>query len=260
MELTIENKVNEKKTINRKSSELAAQIEAFDTFWEGPEDIEKGYKTLYQFYKVNYLDKMPSNKNVNTLVISCGPGYFVDMLNRHGYKNVLGIDSDAQKAGYGKKRGLNCIAERAFEFLQNNLLTGNKFDVIIAEQEINHLTKTEALDFLELCKMNLVKDGTLMVHCINGANPITGSEGLAQNFDHYFTFTEYSLKQALEHSNFKEIKVFPLNLYVFYNNPLNYVALILDKIFTLFFRAYFVLVGKSNKIFTKKIAAVCKNS
>lgn len=245
-------------TITRRSEELSAQIEAFDTFWEGPEDIEKGYKTLYQFYKVNYLKYMPQDRNVNTLVISCGPGYFVDMLNRNGYKNVLGIDSDKEKAGYGKKRGLNCLNERAFEFLESNLESGSKYDVIVCEQEINHLSKAELLDFLELCKANLVKGGTLIVHCINGANPIVGSESLAQNFDHYFTFTEYSLSQVLKYKKFEKIRVFPLNLYVFYSNPMNYAAMFIDKIFTLFFRIYFIMYGKSNKIFTKKIAAVCK--
>lgn len=243
----------------RKSEELAAQIEPFDTFWEGPEEVEKGYKTLYQFYKCNYLQYMPENKNANTLVISCGPGYFVYMLNQHGYKNVLGIDSDSVKAEYGKQKGLNCDAQRAFEFLNQNMSRKeNVYDIIIAEQEINHLTKEELLDFLQLCKDNLKKGGTLMVHCINGANPIVGSESLAQNFDHYFTFTEYSLKQALEASNFTDITVFPLNLYVFYTNPFNYVALIADKLYSLFFRLNFILYGKSNKLFTKKIAAVCK--
>jgi 2-polyprenyl-3-methyl-5-hydroxy-6-metoxy-1,4-benzoquinol methylase len=239
-----------------KSENLAAQIEPFDTFWEGPENVEKGYTTLYTFYKYNYLKYMPENKNVNTLVISCGPGYFVDMLNRNGYKNVLGIDSDPEKVKYAKEKNLSCIAERAFEFLQGNL-SKTKFNVIIAEQEINHLSKDELLEFFDLCKNNLVKGGTLMVHVINGANPIVGAESLAQNFDHQFTFTEYSLKQALEVSKFKNIKIFPLNLYVFYSNPFNYVALILDKILSALFRIGFILYGKSNKLFTKKIAAVC---
>ena len=239
-----------------KSENLAAQIEPFDTFWEGPENVEKGYTTLYTFYKYNYLKYMPENKDVNTLIISCGPGYFVDMLNRNGYKNVLGIDSDPEKVKYAKEKNLNCIAERAFEFLQSNL-SKTKFDVIVAEQEINHLSKAELLEFLDLCKNNLVKGGTLIVHVINGANPIVGAESLAQNFDHQFTFTEYSLKQALEHSDFKNITIFPLNLYVFYKNPFNYVALFLDKVLTFLFRIGFILYGKSNKLFTKKIAAVC---
>ncbi len=54
------------------------------------------------------------------------------------------------------------------------------------------------------------------------------------------------------------IKPFPLDLYVFYGNPLNYVALLLDRLYTLFFRLNFILVGKSAKIFTKKIAAVAR--
>jgi len=243
----------------RKSEDLAAQIEPFDTFWEGPEEVEKGYKTLNQFYKHNYLKYMPDNKNAKTLIISCGPGYFVYMLNQHGYKNVLGIDSDSVKTGYAKQKGLKCDSERAFEFLNQNLGTiENAYDVIIAEQEINHLTKEELLDFLKLCRDNLKEGGILMVHCINGANPIVGSESLAQNFDHYFTFTEYSLKQALEVTNFRDITIFPLNLYVFYSNPFNYVALIADKLYSLFFRLNFILYGKENKLFTKKIAAVCK--
>lgn len=242
----------------RRSEDLAAQIEAFDTFWEGPEDIEKGYRTLYTFYKHNYLKYLPPNKNVNSLVISCGPGYFVDMMNRHGYNNVLGIDSDPLKVKHGTDRGLNCKAARAFEFLYDNLKSGIKFDLIVTEQEINHLTKEELIDFLKLCKENLSDNGTLIVHVINGANPIVGSESLAQNFDHYFTFTEYSLKQVLEYAKFREIKIFPLNLYVFFSNPFNYVAMMVDKINTLFFRLNFILYGKSNKIFTKKIAAVCR--
>lgn len=239
-----------------KSENLVAQIEAFDTFWEGPENVEKGYTTLYTFYKYNYLKYMPNNKDVKTLIISCGPGYFVDMLNRNGYKNVLGIDSDPAKVKHAIDRKLNCKAERAFEFLQDNL-NKEKFNVIIAEQEINHLSKAELVEFLNLCKQNLTENGTLIVHVINGANPLVGSESLAQNFDHQFTFTEYSLQQALEHTRFRNIKIFPLNLYVFYSNPFNYVALIIDKILSVCFRIGFIMYGKSNKIFTKKIGAVC---
>lgn len=242
-----------------KSESLSAKIEPFDTFWEGPDEVEKGYKTLYKFYKQNYLQYMPPQKGVKTLVISCGPGYFVYMLNQHGYTNVFGTDSDGEKIQHAKNKGLNCQQERAFEFLHSNKsIQNNLYDVIIAEQEINHLTKEELMVFLKLCRDNLKEGGTLMVHSLNGANPITGSEALAQNFNHFTTMTEYSLKQVLEFSNFTEIKVFPLNLYVFYSNPFNYVAIVWDRLNAFFFRLNFKLYGKENKIFTKKIAAVCK--
>ena len=102
-----------------------------------------------------------------------------------------------------------------------------------------------------------MKDGgSLIVYAVNGANPITGAESLAQNFDHFHTMTEYSLRQVLEYCGYDEIRVLPLKLYVFYTNPLNYVGMAVDTAFTLFFRFAFKFYGKSNKIFTKKIAAI----
>ena len=233
--------------------QLTAKMEPFDSFWEAPADIEKGYSRFYQFYKHNYLPYIPSDRTSRILVISCGPGYFINMLARNGYTNILGIDSFPEKVEYAKKKNLNCHVNRAFGFLHGNQ---QPFDVIFGEQEINHLTKPEILAFLDLCWKNLADGGTLLIHSINGTNPLTGSESRAGNFDHYNSFTEYSLKQILEYSRFDKIKIFPLNLYVFYYNPFNYIALLLDKLITLFFRVNFILVGKSAKIFSKKIAGV----
>ncbi len=234
---------------------LTARIEPFDSFWEAPGNIEKGFGSFGKFYRDNYLKHLPENRDANILVISCGYGYFVHLLKAVGYSSVLGIDSDPEKVRIATGKGLNCRAGNAFAFLGN---PPGSYDLIIAEQEINHLTKEEILIFLNLCRKSLAEGGTLLVHSLNGANPITGSEALAQNFDHYNTFTEYSLRQVLEHSGFREVNVFPLNLYVFYGNPLNYVALLADRINALIFRINFILYGKQNRIFTKKIAAVCK--
>ena len=239
----------------RRKVELTAKIEPFDSFWEAPEDIQKGYGRFYQFYKRNYLKYLPTDKHAKILVVSCGPGYFVNLLTNEGYSNVLGIDSNSQKISYAQERSLNCKVEEAFPFIDSQK---EEFDAIVCEQELNHLTKDEILVFLGLCRNSLRQNGTLIVHVLNGANPITGAEALAQNFDHYNTFTEYTLRQVLEYSHFSDIRIIPLNLYVFYLNPLNYVLIALDRLYTLFFRFSFLLYGKTNKIFTKKIAAICK--
>jgi len=235
--------------------DLTAEIEPFDSFWEGPEDVEKGYTTVYEFYRRNYLGHVPADRDAPILVISCGPGYFVDMLARHGFRNVIGIDSDPAKVGHALRRNLDCRVERAFPFLAKH---EQAFQAIFCEQEINHLTKSEIIVFLKLCGESLKPGGTLIVHALNGANPITGAEALAQNFDHYNTFTEYTLRQILEHTGFTEVKVIPLNLYVFFKNPFNWVAWGVSALLSLLFRAAFVLYGKGNRIFTKKIAGVCK--
>jgi 2-polyprenyl-3-methyl-5-hydroxy-6-metoxy-1,4-benzoquinol methylase len=235
--------------------QLSAKMEPFDSFWQAPEDIEKGYSSFYKLYKDNYLKYMPANKEASILIVSAGPGYFVNMLNQQGYTNVMGIDSDPEKVEYAKEKNLNCIVAEAFPFLETNQ---GKVDVIISEQELNHLTKEEMVTYLNLCWENLVPGGILLVYGLNGANPITGAENLAHNFDHFNLFTEYSLKQVLKYTHFTDIKVIPINLYIFYNNPLNYLLIFMDRLFALFFRLSFMMYGKSVKVLTKKIAAVCR--
>jgi SAM-dependent methyltransferase len=236
--------------------ELTARIEPFDSFWEAPRDIEKGYSTFARFYSHNYLSHLPAAKNSRILVISCGPGYFVNLLRDQGYTGVEGIDSFPEKIELARKRGLPCRVARAFPLLEED---GESYDVIFAEQEINHLTKDEIVRFLELCRERLAPGGTLVVHSINATTPLTGSESRNGNFDHYNSFTEYSLVQILKYSGFEDVHAFPLNLYVFWTNPLNYVALAIHGCWTLFFRFNFRLVGKDDRIFTKKLGAVAKS-
>jgi nucleoside-diphosphate-sugar epimerase/2-polyprenyl-3-methyl-5-hydroxy-6-metoxy-1,4-benzoquinol methylase len=233
--------------------EMTAKIEPFDSFWEAPEDIEKGYDKFATFYKHNYLKHFPADKNSKILAISCGPGYMVNLLNINGYNNVLGIDSMPQKIFPAKVRNLNCEAARALDFLDEN---EEPFDVIFCEQEINHLSKNEIIDFFKYCYDNLKKGGNLIVHSLNGANPFVGSENLSLNFDHYNTFTEKSLAQILEFCDFENIKIIPLKLYVFYRNPANYVGIVIDVIISQILKFGFKFYGKSNRFFTKKIGAV----
>ena len=238
------------------SDRLAAVIEPFDSFWQAPDDVEKGYGSFAEYYRVNYLPRMPADKTVRTLVVSCGPGYLVDSLARAGYQNVLGIDSMQEKIDYAVQRGLNCRVERAFEFLA---AAGEAYDVIIPEQELNHLTHAEMQQFLRLCRARLKPGGLLIVYGLNGANPLVGSENLSHNVDHFNTFTEYSLTQILQLAGFVDIRPWPLKVYVFYRNPLNYLGWGITAGFELFFRVMFKLYGKNVKILTKKLAATCRN-
>lgn len=241
------------RSVTENAQPLSARLERFDSYWEGPEDIESGYTSVGQFYRVNYLKHVPANRDARILVISCGPGYFVNLLREEGYSDVRGIDSDPAKVEHAVARRLDCRAATAFEELRAAV---EPYDLVFCEQELNHLTKDEMVEFLRLVWQKLRKDGRLICHGLNGANPIVGAETLAQNFDHFNTFTAYSLHQVLEHSGFTDIEVYGLHLYVFYKNPFNYVAWGVSAALSALFRGLFILYGKSNKIFTKKIAAV----
>lgn len=238
--------------VERTSAHLAARLEPFDSYWQAPADIEKGYASFYAYYRHNYLAHMPEDKSAKILVVSCGPGYLVNMLSGEGYSGVTGIDSDPDKVAHATRRSLDCRTARAFEYLAD---AESEYDMIVAEQELNHLTLDEQLEFLALCRRALRESGKLFVYGLNGANPLVGSENLAHNIDHFNTFTEHSLGQVLELSGFESVRTLPLKIYVFWKNPLNYVGIAFTGLLELFFRVAYKMYGKNVRILTKKIGA-----
>jgi len=232
---------------------LAARLEPFDSYWQAPQDIEGGFKSFTAYYKANYLPHMPANRDARILVVSCGPGYLLNALAEAGYRNVVGIDSDPAKVVYGQKRGLACEAAQAFPYLERHR---GEYDVIIPEQELNHLTIEETIDFLRLCNTALKPGGKVVVYAMNGANPLVGSENLSHNIDHFYNVTEYSLSQLLQLGGFSDIRPFALKLYVFWKNPLNYVGLAVTTVMELVMRVIFMLYGKKVRVLSKKVAAV----
>jgi SAM-dependent methyltransferase len=209
-----------------RSEQLAARLEPFDSYWQAPKDVEKGFSSFTAYYRANYLPHMPADRQARILVISCGPGYLLKMLRDRGYSAVLGIDSDAAKVD------------------------------IIPEQELNHLTLDETVEFLALCRRALRPGGRVIVYAMNGANPLVGSENLSHNIDHFYNVTDYSLGQILQLAGFAQVRTFALKLYVFWKNPLNYVGLAVTATLEALFRVIFVLYGKKVKILSKKVAAV----
>jgi 2-polyprenyl-3-methyl-5-hydroxy-6-metoxy-1,4-benzoquinol methylase len=236
-----------------RSQRLAARLEPFDSYWQAPKDVEKGFTSFTAYYRANYLPHMPADKSARILVISCGPGYLLKMLRERGYSAVLGIDSDAAKVEVARRHQLPCEVARAFEFLADKR---SEYDVIIPEQELNHLTLDETVEFLSLCRQALRPGGRVVVYAMNAANPMVGSENLSHNIDHFYLVTEYSLGQILALAGFQHVRPFALRLYVFWKNPLNYVGLAVTGALEAVFRVLFMLYGKKVKILSKKVAAV----
>jgi SAM-dependent methyltransferase len=240
----------------RTPAKLAARLEPFDSYWQAPADVESGYKSFNAYYRANYLPYVPKDKNAKILVVSCGPGYLVDLLAASGYRNVLGIDSDAAKVEHARRRGLNCEVAEVFPFLAKHQ-TG-EYDCIIPEQELNHLTIDETIAFLDASRKALRSGGTIIVYAMNGANPMVGSENLAHNIDHFYNVTEYSIGQLLQLGGFQNVRPFALKLYVFWKNPLNYVGLAVTSVLEFTFRILFKMYGKKVRILSKKIAAIAE--
>jgi SAM-dependent methyltransferase len=232
---------------------LAARLEPFDSYWQAPKDVEGGFKSFTAYYKANYLEHLPENRDAKILVVSCGPGYLLNALAEAGYRSVVGIDSDPAKVAVGQRHKLACEAAEAFPYLERHR---GEFDVIIPEQELNHLTIDETIEFLRLCHAALRPNGRVIVYAMNGANPFVGAENLAHNIDHFYNVTEYSLGQLLQLGGFADIRAFALKLYVFWKNPLNYIGLAVTSLMELTMRVIFMLYGKKVTVLSKKVAAI----
>lgn len=233
---------------------LAARLEPFDSYWQAPQNVESGYRSFSAYYRANYLPYLPADRDARILVVSCGPGYLVNLLREVGYRNVLGIDSDRSKVEHAHRKGLPCQVAEAFPFLAAR--QSAELDVIIPEQELNHLTIDETIEFLRLCRGALRPQGSVIVYAMNGANPLVGSENIAHNIDHFYNVTEHSLGQLLQLGGFEQVRPFALRLYVFWGNPLNYVGLAVTGLLQFSMRIIFTLYGKKVRILSKKIAAV----
>jgi SAM-dependent methyltransferase len=236
-----------------KSEDLSARLEPFDSYWQAPDDIESGYGKFAAYYRANYLPHLPEDRHARILIISCGPGYLAEVMKQEGYDNMVGIDSDPAKIEFARKRDLPCKVARAFEYLQES---DELYDVIIPEQELNHLTMAETIPFLKLARSRLKPNGRIIAYAMSGANPLVGSENLAHNIDHFYTLTEYSFNQILEMTGFRNINVQPLKIYVFWKNPANYVGLAVTWFMEAVMRIIFVLYGKKVKVLSKKLMAI----
>jgi cyclopropane fatty-acyl-phospholipid synthase-like methyltransferase len=206
------------------------------------------------YFRHNYLQHLPKSKSAPILEVGSGLGQFLTFCRTHGYTNVSGVDLSAANVAFCTERNLEVELADAFEYLAE---TSRSFKVIVMNDVIEHIAKARILPFLGRALARLEPGGVLILKTFNMADPIMGTHGRYADFTHEVGWTEESMREVLEQVGYQHVKVLPSNLYVFYANPLNYVALAISKAFAFFFRCYFRLNGRpTTKVFTKNLIAV----
>ena len=217
---------------------------------------ERDVKRNEVFYRRNYLNHMPEDKTAPILEIGCGLGQFLSFCRACGYTSASGVDMSTENVAFCRERSLTATLSEGGEYLTRTSCT---FGAIVMNDVIEHIPKDGVLPLLRRVLDRLQPGGVLIMKTINAANPLLGPHGRYNDFTHELSWTEESMRQVLEGSGFVGIRVAPSNLYVFYANPLNYIALAVAKLFELFFFLYFRLHGRvTTKIFTKNLIAVAR--
>lgn len=145
-----------------------------------------------------YRHVVPTDRSAKILDVGCGFGAIVFWLQSDGYDDVAGIDVDATQIEQARALGVRNL--RAGD-LRTALSTATSVDAIILRDVLEHFTKKEVLELLDLCRNALRDGGRLIIQVPNGDSPFFGHIRYG-DFTHEMAFTSASLAQLLAVAGF----------------------------------------------------------
>ncbi|MBN8595263.1 MAG: class I SAM-dependent methyltransferase [Anaerolineae bacterium] len=138
-------------------------------------------------------------RDAAVLDLGCGPGYFMTVLQAASFQQIRGVDISEEQLAIARQRGLDVVQEDVFTFLQQT--KPGTYAAIIALDLVEHFTKPELLDLLELINRALQPGGTLLIQTVNGAGLFPG-QVMFDDLTHATILTPTSLSTLLTLSGF----------------------------------------------------------
>ena len=120
-----------------------------------------GIQSAWHNIKFNYFQRKIKTKKLH-LDVGCGPGTFVNILN----KKSIGIDISKDQINYAKKRFKN--KKFQFKAFKKKIpLKSNTVETISLIELIEHLNNRDLIILIKECKRVLKKDGTIFLSTPN---------------------------------------------------------------------------------------------
>jgi len=162
---------------------------------------------IKQFPQLSHVIKLhlPSKKDIEILDLACGHGSLIYCLKQHGYTNLHGVDISAQQVNLAHELGLTEVkCQDIKEFLSGKK---NEFDVIFLMDILEHFTKQELFDYLDIINQSLKQNGRVVIHVPN-AEGIYGMRIRYGDLTHENCFTPQSINQVLSACGFSSVTCF----------------------------------------------------
>ena len=205
----------------------------------------------------NYMKYIPADKNVRILDLGCGLGHYVWALKELGYKNVIGVDTSESNVNFCLSEGLEVVQDDAMRFLN---VHKEEFDVIIFNDIIEHFTKQEVIEILDLIRSSLKPNGIVITKTDNVANPFTGVSGRYIDITHEVGFIDLSLMHVFKAMEFKDVKVSGADIYVF-GGPIGFLIKGISKVVYFVFFLFNCMAGRTSvRTFEKKLICVARKN
>ncbi len=153
-------------------------------------------------YRRDIRPNLPAGPGSSVVDIGCGQGGLVRLLLRDGYA-AEGIDISPEQVAIAHRSGLPEVHLGDFR----DLLTRDEpLDAVVATDVLEHLTKTEVLDTLDVVVRALRPGGVLVARVPNAVSPF-GGRIRHGDFTHESSYTARSLAQITAAAGFGPVTV-----------------------------------------------------
>ena len=144
---------------------------------------------------------LPESKNAKIVDLACGSGRTLYFLKSQGYTNISGVDISGEQVELARQVIPNVAQKDIFEYLDGRV---EEYDLILAQDIIEHLTKNEAFKMLDSCHNALKPSGRLILSSPNAESPMFGHRRYG-DLTHNICFTPDTLGQLIELYEFEGI-------------------------------------------------------
>jgi SAM-dependent methyltransferase len=171
------------------------------TFSKYTDIIRKDYwKALEKFSEIMKKDSV--------LEIGCSTGFFLEELQKQGFKEVYGCEPSTEARDLASSSVKTNIHTG---FFTDEVYKNNTFDLICCFQTLDHLSNP--LDILNIC-YNKLKPGGLIYIILHNVDSlqakIFGEKSPIIDVEHIYLFNPATISKAVEKAGFKTVKTFPV--------------------------------------------------
>ena len=167
----------------------------------------KVYEGLRLFYHKNYSRWLPTDRQAHILDVGCGAGHFLYFLQNEGYDQAEGLDISEEMIEQCHVRNLKHIHLSGWRDFLTHRATA--YDTIVANDFLEHLSKEEIFEFLDLILIALQPRCRLILKLPN-AYTIFGTRDRYIDFTHELSFTPQSILQVFTTIGFDPVWTLPV--------------------------------------------------
>jgi 2-polyprenyl-3-methyl-5-hydroxy-6-metoxy-1,4-benzoquinol methylase len=161
-------------------------------------------KESFDHYRRSFDWLLPADKQCRLLDFGAGLGNLTLWLMSQGYQSITSIDVSKDQCAVAQEFGANVI--HVPDSLSYLIEEKGSFDVIFLSDVIEHIPKSQMMDYMSAAKDALVEGGMLVVKTENVSSP-TGIYQHHMDFTHEYNFVEKSLRQLLMMVGFREVEI-----------------------------------------------------